>query len=67
MLEPETVAELLRARATQLEEDLAQRRGSAALRRAELEYVRRLISDLQDGSLDGLQWWSNLHQEAADR
>lgn len=87
VLAPETVAELLRARAAQLEADLAQRRGSrgllgradvprvfwieeeyrAALRRAELEYVRRLISDLQDGSLDGLEWWSGLHQEAADR
>jgi DNA-binding PadR family transcriptional regulator len=84
VLAPEAVAELLRARARQLEEDLAQRRGSrgllgrkdvprvfwveeeyrTALRRAELKYVRGLASDLEDGSLDGLQWWAELHRGA---
>ena len=32
-----------------------------ALRKAELEYVRRLIADVENGSLEGLAWWSDLH------
>jgi DNA-binding PadR family transcriptional regulator len=84
VLAPETVLELLRARAARLEDDLTSGRGSrgllgrrdvprifwieeeyrATLRRAELKYVRRLIADIDDGNLEGLQWWTGLHDEA---
>jgi DNA-binding PadR family transcriptional regulator len=33
----------------------------ACLREAELEFVRRLISDIESGSLDGLEWWNGIH------
>jgi DNA-binding PadR family transcriptional regulator len=33
----------------------------AALRRAELEYVRGLIADIENGTLEGQDWWSRLH------
>jgi DNA-binding PadR family transcriptional regulator len=82
VLAPETVAALLRDRAAQLADELAERRGSRgllgseevprvfwveeeyrdALRRAELDYVRRLIADIDDGSLTGLGWWAELHE-----
>ena len=32
-----------------------------SLRKAELKYVRRLIADIDDGSLEGLSWWADLH------
>ena len=31
------------------------------LREAELGYVRRLIADIESGSLDGLEWWRAIH------
>jgi DNA-binding PadR family transcriptional regulator len=31
------------------------------VRKAELRYVRRLIADIDNGSLEGLEWWANLH------
>ena len=36
------------------------------LRRAELDYVRRLVADIDGGTLDGLEWWSAVHEEGAD-
>jgi DNA-binding PadR family transcriptional regulator len=33
-----------------------------ALRRTELEFVLRLISDIRSGRLDGLEWWREVHQ-----
>jgi len=35
-----------------------------ALRRAELDYVRRLAADIEAGALAGQEWWAQLHQEA---
>jgi DNA-binding PadR family transcriptional regulator len=32
-----------------------------ALREAELGYVRRLASDIEAGTLDGLEWWKAIH------
>jgi DNA-binding PadR family transcriptional regulator len=34
------------------------------LREAELDYVRRLISDIETGALDGVQWWREVHARA---
>ena len=31
------------------------------LREAELGYVRRLIRDIESGSLEGLEWWRDIH------
>jgi DNA-binding PadR family transcriptional regulator len=36
------------------------------LREAELGYVRRLIADIESGALDGIEWWRELHERAAD-
>jgi DNA-binding PadR family transcriptional regulator len=33
----------------------------ACLREAELEFVNQLISDIDSGSLDGLEWWNLIH------
>jgi DNA-binding PadR family transcriptional regulator len=32
-----------------------------ALRDAELAYVRRLMSEITSGTLDGLEWWTAIH------
>ncbi len=32
------------------------------LRETELTYVRRLIADIESGSLDGLDWWRAVHE-----
>lgn len=37
----------------------------AALRDAELSYLERLIDDIERESLDGLEWWTNIHREDA--
>jgi len=34
----------------------------AILRQAELDYVRRLISDIDSGSLEGFEWWTKVHE-----
>ena len=34
----------------------------AALLETELVYVRRLIDEIEDGSLDGYEWWRALHE-----
>jgi DNA-binding PadR family transcriptional regulator len=34
------------------------------LREAELAFVRRLSSEIESGSLDGLEWWKTLHDTA---
>jgi len=31
------------------------------LREAELDFVRRLLSEIEAGSLDGLEWWRSIH------
>jgi DNA-binding PadR family transcriptional regulator len=36
-----------------------------ALLQAELEFVRELIARIEDGSLDGLDWWRRAHAELA--
>ena len=36
-----------------------------ALRRAELEFTRRLAGEIADGSLDGVDLWRSLHEELA--
>jgi DNA-binding PadR family transcriptional regulator len=33
------------------------------LRQAELEFVRRLIRDVESGSFDGLEWWTQIHED----
>jgi DNA-binding PadR family transcriptional regulator len=33
------------------------------LREAELEYVKRLVSDIESGSLEGVDWWTKVHEE----
>jgi DNA-binding PadR family transcriptional regulator len=35
----------------------------AALRNAELAYLDQLIHDIDNGSLDGLQWWNSIHYQ----
>ena len=39
------------------------------LREAELTYVRRLITDIESGTIEGLDWWMAIHDmpEAIDR
>jgi DNA-binding PadR family transcriptional regulator len=67
-------AELAQAGATR---ELAQKYGlprlfwveaefGTALREAELGYVRRLIRDIESGSLEGLEWWRDLHARGGD-
>jgi DNA-binding PadR family transcriptional regulator len=62
-------AELAQAAATR---ELAQKYGlprlfwveaefGTALREAELGYVRQLIRDIESGSLEGLEWWRDIH------
>lgn len=62
-------AELAQAAATR---ELAQQAGlprllrveaeyGTVLREAELGYVRQLIADIKSGTLDGTQWWRELH------
>lgn len=31
------------------------------LREAELDDVRRLVSDIESGSIEGLEWWAAIH------
>jgi len=35
------------------------------LRQAELDYVRGLTADIVTGSLDGVEWWKGVHEDAA--
>jgi DNA-binding PadR family transcriptional regulator len=37
---------------------------SVTLRRAELEYVRQLIRDIESGALEGTDWWREVHERA---
>jgi DNA-binding PadR family transcriptional regulator len=37
---------------------------AAALRQAELDYVRQLIRDIESGALDGTKWWREIHERA---
>ncbi len=32
------------------------------LREAELDYVKRLISEIESGSLEGFEWWTKVHE-----
>lgn len=34
----------------------------AVLRQAELDFVHRLIADIESGSLDGVDWWTAAHE-----
>jgi len=34
-----------------------------ALREAELDFVRRLVSDIERGNLDGVEWWTRIHED----
>jgi DNA-binding PadR family transcriptional regulator len=36
------------------------------LRETELDYVRRLISEIEAGTLEGLEWWRAAHEHAGD-
>lgn len=36
------------------------------LREAELEYVRKLIHEIETGVLDGVAWWRDIHEHAGD-
>jgi DNA-binding PadR family transcriptional regulator len=36
------------------------------LREAELGYVRQLITDIESGALDGIDWWRQIHERADD-
>jgi DNA-binding PadR family transcriptional regulator len=67
-------AELAQAAATR---ELAQKAGlprlfwveaeyDTVLREAELGYVRQLISDIESGALDGLDWWQAIHDGSDD-
>jgi DNA-binding PadR family transcriptional regulator len=67
-------AELAQAAATR---ELAQKYGlprlfwveaefGTALREAELGYVRQLIRDIESGSLEGLEWWRDVHARGDD-
>ena len=35
------------------------------MRRAKTQYVRRLIHDIETGSLDGADWWKRVHQQGS--
>lgn len=39
---------------------------ATAMRQAEAEWVRSLLADLTDGSLDGLELWREFHRERPD-
>ena len=41
----------------------------SVMRESELGYIRRLISDIESGSLKGIEWWRMIHQarDEADR
>jgi len=39
----------------------------AVLREAELDYVRRLVADIESGSLDGVEWWKTIHEQSGER
>lgn len=34
----------------------------AHLRQAELQFIYRLIEDIESGSLEGLEWWESIHR-----
>ena len=36
------------------------------LREAELAYVRRLVSDIESGSIEGLEWWAAIHTTSGE-
>jgi DNA-binding PadR family transcriptional regulator len=36
------------------------------LREAELSYVRRLISEINSGTLEGIEWWRAVHESNGD-
>ncbi|MGA2519706.1 MAG: PadR family transcriptional regulator [Acidimicrobiales bacterium] len=36
------------------------------LREAELAYVRQLAADIESGSLDGIEWWTSVHDAGAE-
>ena len=38
----------------------------AVLREAELDYVHRLIAEIESGSLGGIDWWTAIHGEGAE-
>jgi hypothetical protein len=37
-----------------------------ALREAELTYVRKLAAEIASGSLEGIEWWREVHERADD-
>ena len=37
-----------------------------ALREAELGYVRRLIQDIANGTLEGVDWWRSIHEQPGE-
>jgi DNA-binding PadR family transcriptional regulator len=37
-----------------------------ALRQTELEFVRRLVADIESGSLGGLDWWTEVHERSGE-
>jgi DNA-binding PadR family transcriptional regulator len=36
------------------------------LREAELAYVRRLVSEIESGSMEGLEWWAAIHTASGE-
>ena len=36
------------------------------LREAELDYVRRLVREIEGGTLEGLDWWAEIHRTGAE-
>jgi DNA-binding PadR family transcriptional regulator len=36
------------------------------IREAELAYVRRLVSDIESGSIEGLEWWAAIHTTSGE-
>ena len=36
-----------------------------ALRTAELTYIRQLLNDIDNGQLEGIDWWHQIHDEPA--
>jgi len=36
------------------------------LREAELDYVRKLARDIEGGTLEGLEWWDEIHRTGAE-
>ena len=37
------------------------------LRTAEIDYVRSLIRDIESGTLDGADWWRQVHERGFDQ